>query len=583
MTGATRRLNLLPMAGTNRPPRRWVRWGPFEIASVLLLLITAAMIFYPLATIFWRAFFVDDTHSLAEMLAAVSQPHILAVFGNTFVVAGASSLLALLIGSAFAWLIERTDARTGLASELLPLVPLLVPQISGVIGWVILLSPQAGMANAVIRWVAGGFEIEFQTGPINLFSYTGLISIMTLYLVPYVYLTVSAALQNLNPSLEEASRTCGASPWRTLRRVTLPAIWPAIVNAGIIVLIFAISLFSVPIVIGTSAGIDVLSVTIYRLLYNHPPQTDLAVVLSLAMMIIVQIALLAQLLITRSSRHAVIGGKGTAPSRIPLGRWRWAARLAIGAYLLATAVIPLVALLIVSLQPFWTTHIDWRLLDLANYRYVLYENEMTSRALANSIGLGVVGATVGMIAAAVLVLFARSASPRTQMAVDGTTAFPATLPHTVVAVSMVLAFTGGWLNLYGTMLILLLANLVLVVPQAVRSAQSAMAQVGAELIEAAHMARSKSFKTFRRIVLPLMLPGLMAGWVILFVHISGELTASALLSGTNNPVVGLVLLDLWENGSFPQLSAIALIMTLLDAAVVMTVLYLVRRRLRGLG
>ena len=169
------------------------------------------------------------------------------------------------------------------------------------------------------------------------------------------------------------------------------------------------------------------------------------------------------------------------------------------------------------------------------------------------------------------------------MAVDGTTAFPATLPHTVVAVSMVLAFTGGWLNLYGTMLILLLANLVLVVPQAVRSAQSAMAQVGAELIEAAHMARSKSFKTFRRIVLPLMLPGLMAGWVILFVHISGELTASALLSGTNNPVVGLVLLDLWENGSFPQLSAIALIMTLLDAAVVMTVLYLVRRRLRSLG
>ena len=571
---------VLMASGASARSRGWVRWGPFEVASVLLLVITTAMIFYPLATIFWRAFFVDDATSLARMLDIVSAPAMLSVFGNTFYVAGVSSLLALIVGSAFAWLLERTDARTGLASEFLPLVPLLVPQISGVIGWVILLSPQAGMINAFLRWIASWFGLELDTGPIDLFSHAGLIGVMALYLVPYVYLTVSAALQNLNPSLEEASRICGASPWRTLRKVTLPAIWPAIVNAGIIVLIFAFSLFSVPIVIGTSAEIDVLSVTIYRLLYNHPPQTDLAVVLSLAMMIIVQAALLAQLFITRSSKHAVIGGKGSAPSRVLLGKWRWMARLMVNGYLLATAVIPVLALLLVSLQPFWSTTINFETLGFSNYSYVLFESDMSSSALFNSIVLGVVGATIGMIAAAVLVLFSRGARTRTQFLIEGITAFPATLPHTVVAVSMVLAFTGGWINLHGTLLILLIASLVLVIPQAVRSAHSALAQVGNELIEAAHMAKSSSFKTFRRIILPLMLPGLMAGWVILFVHISGELTASALLAGTNNPVVGLVLLDLWENGSFPQLSAIALIMTVLDASVVMAVLYGMRRRVK---
>ena len=556
------------------------RWGPFEIASMLLLVLIAVMILYPLGTIFWRAFFVDEGMRVADMLAAVVRPAILEVFGNTFLVAGMSSVLALAIGASFAWLIERTDARTGLASEFLPLVPLLVPQISGVIGWVILLSPQAGMLNGLIRHMAGWLGWKMATGPINLFSYPGLICVMTLYLVPYVYLTVSAGLQNLNPALEEASRTCGANPWRTLRRVTLPAVWPSIVNAGIIVLIFAISLFSVPIVIGTTAGIDVLSVTIYRLLYNYPAHTDLAVVLSLAMMIIVQMALLAQLLISRRARHAVISGKGTAPTRVRLGRWRWLARSMINGYLLATAVIPVLALAIVSLQPFWTTHISWSQLSLANYRQVLIENASTSQALLNSIGLGITGATIGMIASAMLVLFARKATPTTQMLIDGTTAFPATLPHTVVAVSMILAFTGGWLNLHGTMAILLIANLVLVIPQAVRSAASALAQVGGDLIEAAQMARSTSFKTFRRVILPLMLPGLMAGWVILFVHISGELTASALLSGTDNPVVGLVLLDLWENGSFPQLSAIALIMTVLDASVVLAVMYGIRLKWR---
>src|SRR5690606_34632943 len=134
--------------------------------------------------------------------------------------------LALIVGSAFAWLLERTDARTCLASGFLPLVPLLVRQISGVIGWVILLSPLAGLINAFLRWIASWFGLELDTGLIDLFSHAGLIGVMALYLVPYVYLTVSAALQNLHPSLEEASRICGASPWRTLRKVTLPAIWP---------------------------------------------------------------------------------------------------------------------------------------------------------------------------------------------------------------------------------------------------------------------------------------------------------------------------------------------------------------------
>jgi iron(III) transport system permease protein len=165
------------------------------------------------------------------------------------------------------------------------------------------------------------------------------------------------------------------------------------------------------------------------------------------------------------------------------------------------------------------------------------------------------------------------------MLIDGTTALPATLPHTVVAVAMVIAFTGGWINLHGTLTILLIANLVLVLPQAMRSARSALAQVGGDLIEAAQMARSTPFKTFRRVILPLMLPGLMAGWVILFVQVSGELTATALLAGTGNPVVGLVLLDLWENGSFPQLSAIALVMTVLDAIVVIAAMRAFRRPL----
>jgi iron(III) transport system permease protein len=567
-----------PGAAPGAAPRRRPRLGPFQLFSLLLLLVTAALILYPLATVIDHAFFAERSMGLVAIWEQLTRPAVLKVFADTAMVVGSSSVLALLIGSTFAWLIERTDARTGLASEFLPLVPLLVPQISGVIGWAIMLSPEAGLVNGWLRAALGWVGVQVDTGPFNIFSFTGLVCVMTLYLVPYVYLTVSAALQNLNPSLEEAARMCGASPAKILARITLPAVWPAIVNAGIIVAIFAVSLFSVPIVIGTTAGIDLLSVRIYRLLYNHPPRTDLAVVLAIAMMVFVQLALLLQVLVTRSQRHAVVGGKGATQTRIRLGGWRWLARSGIAAYLLATAVLPVVALAIVSLQPFWTSKINFAQLGWANYHFVLVENATTARALVNSIGLGIVGATLCILGAAVLVLYGRNASPGKQMAVDGITALPATLPHTVVAVSIVLAFTGGMLNLHGTLTILLLANLVLVIPQAVRSARSALAQVGNDMVEAAQMSRASPFTVFRRIVVPLMLPGLMAGWVILFVQISGELTASALLSGTSNPVVGLVLLDLWENGSFPQLSAIALIMTLIDAVVVLGVMRAFRRR-----
>ncbi|MBS7743090.1 MULTISPECIES: iron ABC transporter permease [unclassified Chelatococcus] len=509
-----------------------------------------------------------DGAAVSRMADAIASPAILKVLLDTFIVVIASTTLALCIGATFAWINERTDANLGFAADILPLVPLLVPQIAGVTGWVTLLSPQAGFLNAALRNVLAAFGFEFDTGPINIFSYAGLICVMTLYLVPYGYLIISSALQQLNPSLEEAARISGASPFKTLRRVTLPAIKPAIMNAAIIVFIFGISLFSVPIVIGTGAGIDLLSVRIYRLLYNYPPRMEQAIALSFIMMVVVQAAVAAQVLAIRSRTHAEIAGKGQAASRVELGRWRGVAMTSVIIYLLLTAVLPLIALVIVSLQPFWVPTISIDNLNLQNFVFVLFENNLSIRALVNSIGLGIVAATLGMLLSAIFVTYARSVGTRAQAMIEALTALPATIPQTVTGVAIVVTFSGGIINLHGTLAILLLAYLLISLPQSMRSARAAVSQVGQDLVEAAKMAHASQFRIFRRIMFPLMRPGLVAGWVILFIYTSGELTASALLAGTGNPVVGIVLLDLWENGSFPQLAAIAVIMTILDMVVV---------------
>jgi iron(III) transport system permease protein len=544
----------------------------FGVVAALLLCATLLLIAYPIGMMLVKGFVTDKGVSGAPFLAALTSPGTVAALVNTAFVVTTSCLLALIVGAVFAWLHERTDANIGFAAEILPLVPLLIPQIAGVTGWVTLLSPQAGFVNAMLRWVVGLFGVEMDTGPINIFSYPGLIGVMTLYLVPYVYLIVSASLQQLNPSLEEASRISGASPLKTLLRITLPAIRPALINAGIIVLIFGISMFSVPIVIGTGASIDLLAVEVYRLLYNYPPHLDQAIALSIFMMLFIQAAVLAQVASTRTRSFAVISGKGQAASRVTLGRWRLAAQGSIILYLLATAVLPLLALILVSLQPFWSSTINIANLSLQNFVYVISVNQETGQALFNSVMLGIVGATLGMIVAAILVTYARSAGPRTQAFIEAFTALPATIPQTVLAIAIVITFSAGVFNLHGTLTILVLAYFLISLPQSMRSARVALAQVGDDLIEASQMAHASKAKTFFRIILPLMRPGLIAGWVILFIFISGELTASALLAGTSNPVVGLVLLDMWENGSFPQLAAVAVIMTMLDIAVVSAIL-----------
>jgi iron(III) transport system permease protein len=544
----------------------------FDAVMLGLVIGVAALVIYPLISILGAAFLPGGKPNLGVFARALAQPGLLEVMLNTVVLVLASGILALALGSFFAWLNERTDARLGWVTDTLPLIPLLVPNIAGVIGWVMLLAPQAGLLNVLLRSGLAAIGIDVRTGPFNIYSWTALILIMGLYFVPYSFLVVSAALRNLDPNLEEASRVHGGSPARTLWKVTLPAVRPALLAAGLIMVIAGFAQFSVPIVIGTGAKIDILSVRIYRLLYSYPPRTDLAIVLSLFMLAIVQVALLLQGAISKTGRFAVIGGKGTRTSTVRLGAFRWLARFVMIAYVALTTVLPVAGLLIVSLQRLWMPRIAWDKLSLANYQHILVENTMTSSALLNSVVLGAVGATVALVASAMMSLYFKTKSPALRRFSHFVVALPAAIPHTVIGVGFVVAFSSGWLNIHGTFALLFLVYFVMFLPQAERSASAAFDQVGNELSEASRVFGASQFRTFWKILLPLMLSGLVAGWIIVFVQMAGELTASALLSGASNPVIGLVLLDLWENGSFPQLAAMAMVVTMIDVVIVTAVL-----------
>jgi iron(III) transport system permease protein len=385
--------SLAAPAGLAPPrPRRVPLLLVAPLAFWALLAGIGLLIVYPLVLAI--AQIAGDAWSAPGSLLAGTTPAGLAkVLWNTAVVVLSGSALALLAGAALACVSERTDASLGALGELLPLAPMVVPPIAGVIGWAVLLDPNAGLLNTALRAALASIGVVLRRGPFNIYSMAGLVGMTGLSLVPYVYLVVSAALRRLDPAIEEASRVCGAPPLPTLLKVTLPAIAPALVAAFLIALVAGIGLFSVPIVLGTAARVDVLSTTIYRLLDSYPPHTGAAVTLAAGLALLLQLLLWAQRLVAPDGRHAATGGRGVRAGRLQLGRWKHPARLLVLLYLGATAVLPVGGLILVSLQPFWTPAIRWGSLSLANYHDVILGNDTTRQALLTSLLLGAAVAT----------------------------------------------------------------------------------------------------------------------------------------------------------------------------------------------
>ena len=240
-----------------------------------------------------------------------------------------------------------------------PIIAVLFAPIAGAIGWVYLLDPTVGFANSVFRKAAGALGIHISQGPINIYSWGGLIFVYTLYLVPFAYLILSVGLRNLDPTLEEQARVCGSGKLRTFTRVTLPALKPSLGAAALLMIVFGFSLFSVPLIIGTGAHIQVLSVRIVDLMTaSFPPNTGAATALALVMVIITGSVWFAQTRIVGAGRFGTIGGKSPRTVKTPnrgVGSGQLERRCSDTSLL--PPVLPILALLLVALNGYWTTHI----------------------------------------------------------------------------------------------------------------------------------------------------------------------------------------------------------------------------------
>lgn len=483
---------------------------------------------------------------------------------NTAIVVLVSSALATFIASILAWLNERTDASIGMAGRVLPLIPFLMPAIALPLGWLFLASPRAGALNMLLRAALEPLGIHLTDGPLDIFSWPGLIFLYTVFLCGFAYLVIASSMRTLDRGLEEAAKLAGAGPLRILFRIVLPAQRPAMFGAFLMCLIVAIVMVSVPITIGSGANIPVLSVLLVDLVTTQsPPAYGQAFLIGLLLLVPIMAAWWLQRRTASRGRFAMIGGKVAVGQMLRLGPWRKAIGRAIFiGYALVAVVFPVIGLIYVSGMDYWSSvwpPEQWS--PIQNMRAAV-DDPVIRRAIMTSVTLGVfTGAALVLIAH--LIAYGQRLFPRLGQFVDGLTKTPAIVAQILIAIALLVTLGGppfrvsaGWL--------LFIGYLVVFLPFASVLTTGAQHQIGKDVVEAAKIAGASDLRTFRSIVTPLTRPALVATFLLMYVLVSGETNISLILASTERPVVGFVMLDLFNFSSFPKVASFALVITLVN-------------------
>jgi len=559
-TTATRPTAPMPPMDTPRSePALWRRWIPSP--KVLILAVVAAVIAYlaivPLYYLFWGTFFDGSGLTFSGFQRAYGNDQIYSLVGNSLWFAAGAAAVSLVIGTALAYLNVRTDVPFKALFFAASIIPLVIPGILYTISWILLGSPDIGLINHYL-------EPVFGRAVIDVFSIWGMIWVEGLQLSPIVFLLMVASFRSMDPSLEESALMSGASRWKVFRMITVPLARPAIVAAILIMVVRSLESFEVPALLGLQNGIYVFTSRIYFVLRDYPPDLSAAGALAIGLLAIAIIGVVISNYAGRASKNfQTVTGKGFRPRPIQLGKWRPVAGVLIVLYFLLTVVAPLLVLLYTSLLKFYAppSKDTWSNITFDNYKQLAHTADALT-ALRNSLILGLSSATLVMAFMAVAAwIVVRSRIPGRKV-LDGLAFMPLVVPGLVMGLALSFVYLRSPIPIYGTLFILLISYCTRYLPYGMRYSVTSMQQISNELEESALVNGASWWQTFRRVLLPLLWPGLIAGWIYILVVSFRELSSSILLYSPGNEVLSILIFEQFENGQFTVLSALGVVMVL---------------------
>ncbi len=521
-----------------------------RVAWLVTLLALLALVGYPLAMLVYGSLVIDGKLTLAVFYRIMRDPHLVEYTWNTLVLSAAVTLVSTAIGVPLAWLVVRSDMPYRGLVRLLAVLPFVFPPYIMAMGWISLADPTIGLVNRVYRALGGSGYL------VDIYGFHGLVLVMSFRFYVYVFLSTAAALEQMDPSLEEAARVSGASMLRVLRDVTLPLVAPSIASGALLAFVATAENFGIPALIGEPAGYRVLTTRIYSAIDMF--DLEGAAAYSMILLALAVPLLVLQRHIARRRRYTTVTGRAVRPRLVGLG-WARLPLLAVVLVLLVPSVVaPIVTLVLTAfLKTSYASVLDPRSYTLEHIYEVLFVNTDTQTAIMDSLVLAVTSATtVSLFGLLVAYLVARSRVPGRGL-LDWLSSAPFTLPGSVFALAMILAFIGT--PLYNTLALLYIAYVARYLSYGVRTCMGALLQIDPSLEEAARVSGAGWLRTLRDIVIPLVKHGVVASWILVFMPTLSELTVSVILAPPGQPTIGKAVYDLMEEGQYEWAYAMSLI------------------------
>jgi iron(III) transport system permease protein len=561
MSSAETKLLSPPLA---RPKFSWdrlVQWS--------LVIITITLVAFPSWPILYQSFLAkplyekDHTLTLANYVHVLNDSRFWHVLQITIGFAIATTVFAVIIGVFLAVLINRTNMPLRNIYANFVTIPYYVSPLVLAFAWMEMYGPQ-GFGTILVR------TLKLPTW--QLYSFWGIVVVATMYYIPYSFLYASSSLALADPQLESAARIGGAKPFTTIVKVTIPLLRPAITYSALLTLVSGLELLSIPLVLGNSVGINTLATYLYTigLVGVNKDYGAVAVVSIFVVLMVTGLVFLQSKLTSLERRFVTVGGKATRPKQLDLGKSRGLASVLVGLYILLGIILPLACIVLESFVSFLSPFMNpLKLLTWKNYLGI-FQTPAYRQSVVNSIYLSLFAAAIAIIFMALIALTAYRSTFRGRNVLKYLALYPRAFPGLIIGIGFLWAFLlvtglGSWRN---TLIAMSIAFSVRYLPQGFSAVSPAILQVSDELDRAARVAGATWLGTIRSILLPILRPALLSGYILLAISFLKEYATALFLFSEGSRVIGTTMLELWKQGGAEPVAALSTIQMVITAVLI---------------
>jgi iron(III) transport system permease protein len=502
--------------------------------------------------------------TLSKYAKGYIDPALADILANTVIFTVGSATVATALALFLAYLNTRTNIPFKFLFRTISLIPMMVPHILFAVSWVLLLNPSNGMINLLLRQLFG-----LEGAAVSIYTLQGMILVEGLLDLPIAYLVIAPAMSAFDVSLEESSKVCGASNLRTLFRVTLPVLRPAILAALTLVIVRSLASFAVPSVIGMPGRIYVLATHIYRIVATgYATDYGLAAAVSMsALGASITLILLYRSLTRQGEKYVTVSSRGYRPAVIDLKGAKYPLFGIVALLSFILIVLPVLVLFYTSVVPYSMVP-SGKAFAMMSWKHwiAVFKDPVSLLSLKNSLYLGVGGATLGII----LSFFVAYVIVKVRTAASGflesLSFLSFSFPGIVVGIGFMWFFVQT--PLYATIWALLIGYIATYLPYGIRPLTSAFVQIHKNLEESSRVCGAAPLYTMRRIVIPLLIPGIVSGWILMATMFVRELSLSVVLSRPGTEVLAVQILRFAEDGLWGRLSALGILMIFISTTLV---------------